>query len=118
MGVKQWKRIWWGFIDFKDIVVAIYDYLRDEDREDKFDSWGEAIKAYFKHKLGYKLDDSVIPKNTPYCYDLFTCPYFMYLNNGHNCCKYKGYIGIDACLSDECKICNVGWPREMTEYES
>lgn len=91
------------------------------------------IEVYFSiilSKLGFKKDKTVIPeghycytwddereKNQPHINGGFwvkTCKYYRNLKRYKAACTYVGYIGWDACLGDQCKICgeNYGDDRD------
>lgn len=86
----------------------------------------EVIWSHIQNFFGYHKDDSVIPKNTPYCYELDEeknasnpisgywikpCKYYRNLGKTGSACTYCGFMGWDPCLSDQCKICGIN------EYE-
>lgn len=69
------------------------------------------------------MDESVIPKNTPYCYTIDEernrkeplkngywvkrCPYSKHLPKGQTACTYVGFSGFDPLHNDQCKICGI-----------
>jgi hypothetical protein len=75
------------------------------------------------------MDISVIPEGV-YCYKfdgtkgltpegstwlgIKSCPYYKPIKGQYVACIYVGFIGWDACLSDQCKICgeNEGFDNE------
>ncbi len=44
-----------------------------------------------------------------------TCKYYRHTKNGRAGCTFVGYIGYDACLTDQCKIC--GENNEIKEED-
>lgn len=74
--------------------------------------------------FGYKYNEDLIPKGTPYCYlpdveknkennDSSTyyikpCPYYRYVSTNLRGCKFLGCIVDDFLLYDQCKICGIG----------
>ena len=39
-------------------------------------------------------------------YHIKPCKYYRYIDKkGNRACTYTGFIGFDACLYDQCKIC-------------
>ncbi len=115
--LKYWltdAKYW--FLDVKDILCAMWEYYTNKEVRNTHDSWREAISAKIKYTCGGYLDPAKIPHKTPYCYNSRgCCPYYLHLNQGLRCCKFIGFIGFSPSLWDQCKICDVGWPKEMTE---
>jgi hypothetical protein len=84
--------------------------------------------------FGHKYDESVIPRNIPYCYtpddeknkDKYTgvyyvkpCPYGKTLGKDWIGCKFLGVIANwDLLLSDQCKICGISDGIDKFEEES
>ncbi len=105
--------------DTTDLISAWIEYYRNRDSNDENDYWKEAIISKIKYICGRRLTPSKIPHNTPYCYNSTgCCPYFIKLNQEYTCCKFNGFVGFSPSHFDQCKICNVGWPKEITDYES
>jgi len=63
------------------------------------------------------IDISVIPKDTPYCYNIIdvngpnikvkVCPYFDTYKPDHSICYCVGFMGFDFCHYDQVKICDI-----------
>jgi len=85
-------------------------------------NWIEMLWAWLIVKLGYRYDESKVPKDTPYCYSidwekreamnddvLYTncCPYYSFLSENIRGCKLCGVIADDFLLWDQCKICGI-----------
>ncbi len=68
-------------------------------------------------RLFNRIDSSVIPQNTNYCYQGISetydgrkvrfCKYYKRLKNDNSVCYFVGFKGFDVCLYDQCKICNI-----------
>lgn len=69
-----------------------------------------------------------IPKNTEYCYEFLSpiienchirgynikpCPWYKFHDEDIRECRYLGFKGFDACLYDQCKICDKHRPKEL-----
>lgn len=87
------------------------------------------------YSCGYEFDESVIPKDTCYCYTpddernkdidtfkfyyIIPCPYYVYLGKlpsrygmiRTNGCKYYGEITNDMTFNDQCKMCGINYPN-------
>ena len=72
--------------------------------------------------FGHEYDESVIPKDIPYCYTpdkeknvngycgvyyVIPCPYYKTLGRDWNGCKFLGIITDDFVFDDQCKMCSV-----------
>ena len=70
-------------------------------------TWAKVLWSWLIVRLGYKYSDKPIPKDTVYCYDSNgVCPYFGRFRHV-DYCRHEGFIGLDWCLSDQCKICSI-----------
>ena len=86
-------------------------------------NWIVMLWAKILILFGRKYDESVIPKNIPYCYTpddeknkgeyngvyyVKPCPYYKTLGKTWDGCKFLGVIArCDLLLSDQCKICGI-----------
>ncbi len=94
----------------------------------KISNFLEMIYSIIIKFFGYKYDEDLIPKHTPYCYlpdfeknkqtpesstyYIKPCPYYKHISTNIRGCKFVGYIGDDILLYDQCKICGVGDPDD------
>ena len=86
--------------------------------------WAKVL-VFFDHEY----DESVIPRDTPYCYTpdkeknveysgvyyTIPCPYYKTLGIDWNGCKFLGIITNDSIFDDRYKMCSVSDGLEMDE---